>query len=101
MNIDEVKDRYRNDHVFKKITDTLGLLLDQHAGVLTPTDLRAATMLACTMHAERHVLPLLLDPPHYRRRETPAETAQRLADEHPEHPELQTFADNVKKAYES
>lgn len=33
--------------------------------------------------------------------ETLAENLQRLVDENPDHPDLQTFADNVKKAQES
>lgn len=48
---DDVQARYRRDAVFKGVVDMLHAALHQYE--FTPTEMREAVVLACTLHAYR------------------------------------------------
>lgn len=54
-------ERYRNDPVFRNLVDFMQHYLEEHQGLLTPTELREAVILAATLYDSRHIKPLLVD----------------------------------------
>ena len=54
-------DRYQDDPIFRALTDQFRALLYSDGGQnLTPSDVRAAALLASTMYEYTHIRPLII-----------------------------------------
>jgi hypothetical protein len=58
-----IENRYKNDNVFRTVVDQMSALLSMY--LVTPSELREASILAATMHEAQRIRPLLYTKPYF------------------------------------